>query len=101
MVEPGDDLPLGGGGVWGEVEEAGASQGHQLEGQEYRAKHWNIIIFGSTTQNKLLTGCYLLSKELLVVQYFLYHLILFLFSLYMTCLLCIVATVRFGQNRAW
>ena len=48
VVEPGDDLPLGGGDVWGEVEKAGANQGHQLEGQEYGAQHWNIIIFGST-----------------------------------------------------
>ena len=39
VVEPGEDLPLGGGGVLGEVEEAGTSQGHQLEGQEYGAHH--------------------------------------------------------------
>ena len=45
VVEPGDDLPLGGGDARSNEEEACSSQGHHLEGQEYGAQHWNIIIF--------------------------------------------------------
>ena len=45
MVQPGDHLPLGGGVVRGEVEEAGAGQGDKLEGEEYGAEHWNIVLF--------------------------------------------------------
>ena len=45
MVQPGDHLPLGGGVVRGEVEEAGAGQGDKLEGEEYGAEHWNMVLY--------------------------------------------------------
>ena len=51
MVQPGDHLPLGGGVVRGEVEEAGAGQGDKLEGEEYGAEHWNMVCYDAHVQD--------------------------------------------------